>query len=423
MILRRDSKRHSTYGRIPFRATAIFLGIVLLELVLDTSALPVVFDLRPTILISSGVAAALALTLLLFPNSLGFRIFAMVALLVGAGTLMATVYDLRFSYRSQEVSIANGDIMLRGTLYLPRSAGPHPAMILIHGSGPATRLEYGFYARAYARHGVATLAYDKRGSGASQGDIRTATYEQLASDAVSGIQLLRNRSDIDPQRVGIWGLSEGEWVAPLAAIQTDPAFLVLISASAMTPSQQVQYETSANVRKAGFSEEKAQRATELYAKLAAFQRTGAGAEDLNRELQQASREPWFEAARYLERSVPDYSQVQKLVWFPAWRARMDFDALSLLAEIQCPVLAQVGGSDLKNDGSGTLRRLEHALSIGGNTAFTGVLYRKAGHGVIEWRLPWQLPPPWFASGYLKTQLDWVSQHATRQKDEGIRSVN
>jgi hypothetical protein len=86
---------------------------------------------------------------------------------------------------------------------------------------------------------------------------------------------------------------------------------------------------------------------------------------------------------------------------------MDFDALPLLSELKCPVLTQVGGADPKNDGPAALERIRAALGRGGNTRFTGITYPKRVHGMIEWRLPFGFPPPWFASGYLRAQLDWV----------------
>ena len=87
---------------------------------------------------------------------------------------------------------------------------------------------------------------------------------------------------------------------------------------------------------------------------AEFQRSGAGRDTLNEALRHASAQPWFEAARCLEREVPPYDRVQALEWFPAWRAKMDFDTLPLLGRVGCPVLAQAGGRDPKNDGGSAL---------------------------------------------------------------------
>jgi hypothetical protein len=279
--------------------------------------------------------------------------------------------------------------------------------VLVHGSGRQPRDEYRFYARQHARQGIAALAYDKRGSGASTGDLDVATYEVLAADAASAVEAVRAHPAIDAPRVGLWGLSEGEWVAPLAASRIDAAFLVLVSPSAMTPAEQVGHEAGELVRRAGLGEGAAREATALYARLSEFQRSGEGRDELNARLDVASREPWFDAAQYLEPSVPEYSRVRALDWFPAWRARMDFDALPILASLDCPVLAQAGGDDPKNDGSAALRRLEDAVSAGGNAAFTGLFYPDAAHGLIEWRLGQGVPPPWFARGYLDDQIEWV----------------
>lgn len=279
--------------------------------------------------------------------------------------------------------------------------------MLVHGSGRQPRDEYRFYARQYARHGIATLAYDKRGSGASTGDVDAATYEILAADAASGLEAVRQHPAIDEARVGLWGLSEGEWVAPLAAARTTPAFLVLVSPSAMSPAEQVAHETGELVRRAGFGDDSAREARTLYARLSEFQRSGDDRDELNARLAAAIREPWFDAARCLEPSVPEYERVLALDWFPAWRARMDFDALPVLRSLDCPVLAQVGGDDPKSDGPAALRRLDEALGAGGNTAFAGLLYPDAGHGLIEWRLGHGAPPPWFARGYLEDQIAWV----------------
>ncbi len=216
---------------------------------------------------------------------------------------------------------------------------------------------------------------------------------------------------MDARRVGIWGLSEGEWVAPLAAERTGPAFLVLVSPSAMTPSAQVRHETKVNVLKAGFPVSAADRAADLYGRVSEFQRAGGGREELNRLLSAAKSEPWFAAARYLEESVPGYEQVLALTWFPAWRSRMDFDALPVCSRLSCPVLAQVGDADPKNDGQAGLDRLRDAFARGGNQQFTGILYPSAGHGIIVWRLPDHVPPPWFAKGYLADQLTWVRRTA------------
>ena len=55
--------------------------------------------------------------------------------------------------------------------------------------------------------------------------------------------------------------------------------------------------------------------------------------------------------------------------------------------------------------------MEQALARGGNRAFTGHYYERASHGITEWRLPYGLPPPWFPSGYVADQVEWVVRAA------------
>jgi pimeloyl-ACP methyl ester carboxylesterase len=389
--------------------SAALTVLTVLLLVGLTSALPPVLDIRAALLLTSALGS-----IVLFgrPRSAARR--ARRALTLGRAASLAliaaaTLYDLTLAYRTEEVSFSNGDVTLHGTLYLPRRAGRHPAVVLVHGSGNSPRDESRFYARAFARRGIAALAYDKRGSGESSGDLAAATYQELGGDAAQAVELLRHHPQVDAERIGVRGISEGEWTGVVAARQARAAFVVIVSGSAMTPAEQVAYETAERVRRGGYGDDAARRAGDLYRRLSAFQRTGAGRDQLNGELQAASKEPWFATAWYLEESVPEYDRVQQLRWFPAWRARMDFDALALMAELRCPVLLQEGGADQKMDGAGAIERMRAALARGGNARFTGLLYPNATHNIIEWRLPRHLPPPWFARGYLGDQLDWVAK--------------
>jgi pimeloyl-ACP methyl ester carboxylesterase len=121
-------------------------------------------------------------------------------------------------YDVAPVSFRNGDVVLKGDLCLPRTPGRHPAVVLVHGSGPETRWGTSRYiADKLARAGVAALIYDKRGSGESGGDWRTSPYEALARDALAGVDLLDAHHDIDPARVGVIGHSQGGVVGPLVA--------------------------------------------------------------------------------------------------------------------------------------------------------------------------------------------------------------
>ncbi|HEX6340823.1 alpha/beta hydrolase [Umezawaea sp.] len=121
--------------------------------------------------------------------------------------------------RDVEVSLAADDgVVLAGTLTLPAGEGPHPAVLLLHGSGRldregnAGRVRLGLgssLAAALARVGVATLRYDRRGVGGTPGDWRSVGFDDNRRDAEAALRALAARSDVRTGAVGVVGHSEG----------------------------------------------------------------------------------------------------------------------------------------------------------------------------------------------------------------------
>lgn len=137
--------------------------------------------------------------------------------------------------RVEDVTFANGATHLAGTLMTPLTAGPHAALVLAHGSGPQDRNGTLPFARFLVRHGLAILTFDKRGVGASQGDWRKASFEILAA-----VAFLRSRPNVDAKRIGLFGVSQGGWVGPLAASRSrDVALVVSVSGPGVTPGEQM----------------------------------------------------------------------------------------------------------------------------------------------------------------------------------------
>jgi dienelactone hydrolase len=148
-------------------------------------------------------------------------------------------------YREQAVRFHNGAVALTGSVLVPTGPGPHLGVVVVHGAGPQDREGYRALADRFARRGIAALIYDKRGSGQSTGHYRSfpTDYAALAADALAGVAFLRGLPTIDPAQVGVWGHSEGGWVAPLAAARSpEVAFIVAVAASGVSPARNVLYE-------------------------------------------------------------------------------------------------------------------------------------------------------------------------------------
>ncbi|GAA5062520.1 alpha/beta hydrolase family protein [Nocardia callitridis] len=151
-----------------------------------------------------------------------------------------------FPYKSEDVTYRSGDITIAGTLTAPEGAGPFPAVLLITGSGPQDRDEqivghkpFLLIADTLTRAGYAVLRADDRGVGGTGGDLEESNYTDLSGDAAAGVGFLRGRSEIDPTRIGLFGHSEGGYLAPLVAARPDSgvAFVVLMAGPAVPGSE------------------------------------------------------------------------------------------------------------------------------------------------------------------------------------------
>lgn len=123
---------------------------------------------------------------------------------------------------------------------------------MLHGAGGETPHEGRLYARHFAGKGTGAPACDKRASGESGGEDASATYEDLAADAPAAVKYLRSGPEFDDESIGLEGTSEGGWVAPVVAARDGLiAFVIVISATAESPAEQVRYGVGENVRRAG----------------------------------------------------------------------------------------------------------------------------------------------------------------------------
>ncbi len=141
-------------------------------------------------------------------------------------------------YTEQDVTLPGGsaDVTLAGTLTTPSGVGPHPAVVLMSGSGAQDRDEslpgmtlkpFAIIADALARAGIAVLRYDDRGTAGSSGDFASATLADFTADGQAAFDWLRAQPGIDPAQVGVLGHSEGgAYIASIAADDPDVAFVI-----------------------------------------------------------------------------------------------------------------------------------------------------------------------------------------------------
>lgn len=241
----------------------------------------------------------------------------------------------------EDIAFQNEDVLLKGTLTKPDAVGTYPVVIVAHTSSAGTR-DYGVYqhlAGLLSSSGVAVFLFDRRGSGGSTGDFETATFLDLAADMQAAINCLKRRSDIDPKHIGLWGMSQGGWIAPLtASISADVSFVVAVSAVGVSPAEQMNYSAEFNLREKRFSEETIGQMLELRGLVNMYYRGDADRIALQEKLDMAHSEAWFSLA-YLDETLPEDPAVSK------WFQEMDFDPVPVMQKINVPVLLLYGERD------------------------------------------------------------------------------
>jgi pimeloyl-ACP methyl ester carboxylesterase len=222
-------------------------------------------------------------------------LFAAALVLAGCAPPAATRTESQ-SITEEAVHFTSGSVALAGTLIMPEGPGRHPAVVLFHGSGPQSRDL--FTARWFGTHGIAALAYDKRGVGESTGNFRSVPFMELTGDGLAGVEYLKTRKDIDARHLGVWGLSQGGWLGPLAASRSsDVSFVIAVSGPGVSPGDQMIFFYGQELEAGGLSERDVQEASALRRDVWHYLSSGEGYAKAKAELQAARERSWYHAVK------------------------------------------------------------------------------------------------------------------------------
>ena len=306
--------------------------------------------------------------------------------------------------RHDDVRFSNGGIHLAGTLYRPATGTRHPAVILVHGSEPATREWTLPFARFLIRRGVAVLGYDKRGVGGSGGDWNAASFDDLAGDVAAAFQYLQSRHDIDASQIGLLGVSLAGWIMPIAAVRAPGiAFLISISGAGV-PVAETTIDHAANEMTAqGMKPENVQRILELMRLQYRFAGTGAGWDEYV-----AGR-----AALSARLGAPprQFPATREDPHWPVIRRTYLYDPAPTLRRLMTPTLALFGELDNNILAEKNRAAWEAALQTAGNRDYALRIIPKANHIHLEAEIGNNREMPTlrrFAPAYFTTIRNWLA---------------
>jgi pimeloyl-ACP methyl ester carboxylesterase len=304
----------------------------------------------------------------------------------------------------EEIKFRSGRFKVVGDLRIPDEGDRHPAVILVHGSGKATRHPEGTAKPTmdtFLRNGYAVFSWDKPGSGMSTGDFRDL-HKERAEILADGIQVLVEHPAIDPDRIGLWGISQAGWIMPQVLEDADDvAFIIVVSGGGEDGIEQMAFQIGQQVLCEGGTEEEA-ALVEQY-------RAQAMKANSYEEYRQA-----MEILLGIDAATPylGMNMLEEKDWNPPkWSVGAFFDPIDVIEQTTIPMLAFFGDLDKNVDPVQGAEAYEVALQKAGNPDYLVVFIEDAAHNMAR-TATGCLNSDWgtnLAPEYLETMEIWI-QH-------------
>jgi pimeloyl-ACP methyl ester carboxylesterase len=322
------------------------------------------------------------------------------------------------AYRHETLTFQHGQNRVVGDLSLPTDSAPYPAVVFVHGSGPATRhMDYlKTIGNEFLRRGFATFIWSKPGVDESTGHYLKQTMEMRAEEVAAAMAHLAERSDIDGDRIGLWGISQAGWVMPMVPAYRSVAFVISVSGSAQTGQKQDLFGTANELTQIGFSDDELADALDHRLEFYDLIHEGLTYEE------------------FLPRQQEWLAEMKARPWYPTLESNLDelifqdfvmeadpqiYEFVSIndqngslvspprLKNLEMPVLAIYGSEDTLVDsdlGSNAYREISQ---INENSDVTVIIFEGADHGIMQPDGEGYLD---FAPDFLTTMGEWLAEH-------------
>jgi dienelactone hydrolase len=296
----------------------------------------------------------------------------------------------------ERVAIVGPAGSLGASVILPEGDGPFPGVVFLHGSGPQLRDANRWAAQELSRYGIASVVYDKRGVGESEGDFVGASLEDLARDGMAVAEYLLKSAAVSA--VGFAGHSQGGWIGPLAGcLWPATAFVISSAGPAVPPSRETHWPVIRAMRANGASPADEAVARHLFDLWHEGIRSGDWY-PFDQAFANAQREPWFDSSgiAWLE-GRPDGDAIR------TYRAMMDYDPIPVLRSLEVPLLALLSPDDESIDAVETEGILRALVGTGRNIEIR--TYPGYSHGMRRLGARW----PSLPDDYYRHQADFIKR--------------
>ncbi len=299
-------------------------------------------------------------------------------------------------YREENISYKNGSNTIAGTLTLPIQKGNYPAVILITGSGAQNRDEeiFGFkifklIAEDLTKKGIAVLRCDDRGVGQSiGGTIANSTTADLSEDTNLAVKFLLNHSEINKNKIGLFGHSEGGIIGPMVAQKNkNVSFIVLMAGTAET-GEKIIFEQSQLIQKVMLVKQAdIDKSIKFQEKIFKAIKTNQGWENIKKDLKKQAgdnydllsdtyKQSFKNKNTYIDVYVKSTLENLNTKWFKYF---LEYDPIDVLNKTTVPTLALFGTKDLQVPASTNAPLMEKALKKAVNKNYTIKIMDNANH--------------------------------------------
>jgi len=216
-----------------------------------------------------------------------------------------------------------------------------------------------------------------------------------ATEVLAAVEALRQRPEIDPNRIGLWGISQGGWVAPMAAVRsTDVAFLILVSSPGRDAISQLEYQGLNALRASGVDETELHSVAATLGRALAIMRAGGSHEEFVAAVETLQKYP---ALRELGITVGTAEG------YRAWQSATDFVYRpdTALSELTQPTLAIFGDHDVLVDWRESVAIYRESFKRANNRDLTIKVFKGADHNL------YRIGKTTFVNGYFDTIIEWL----------------
>lgn len=291
----------------------------------------------------------------------------------------------RVPYSVTETRYEGVDGERAGRLVLPTEGNVKAIVVSVHGSErwsgrTGERLQV-----LMPAYGIGVFAYDKRGTGESEGKY-TQDFHLLAGDAAlakaEALRLYGGQVDS-----GYWGGSQGGWVAPLAAYNDGADFVIAAYGMAEGALAEDREEVFQNLRDAGYGEDVIEKAAEVTDATGRVMASGfkEGYSELSAVRKKYGKEPWFKEIKgefsgdFLE--APNIG-LRILGPFLDVGTSWDYEPRPVIESLAMPQLWILAGGDREAPSENTIEIIRDIQKT--NAELDMVVFPNTAHGMVTY---------------------------------------